>query len=427
MRFRTVTAIGFSYAGWLVVGCVVAVAAQQSPSPVAVSTVIGRELATGQTFVGTVMPLKRSSIGSAVDGRVIEFLVNDGDAVSKNQPLARLRTETLEIELAAANAELQLRQEELAELENGSTPEELAQSKSRMLAAKASREYSQLKYKRVESLYQKGSVVTEDELQEARSAANRDEQSFLEAKAQHDLMVRGPRKERIAQAKARTRIHSEQVRLIEDKISKHTIVAPFDGYVSAEHTEVGQWVSQGDPIAVVIQLSDVEIRVFVLGKHVAHLKVGASARVEVPAVTEGVFTGTVALIVPQADVRSRTFPVNVRVRNRTNKDGPVLKAGMLSRVALPTGAKQKMTLVHKDAVVLGRKKPVVFVIDQDSGQSTKLVAHAVIVELGVAEGDLIQVDGPLEPGMRVVVRGNERLQEGQEVTITEALSSEIAN
>ena len=50
---------------------------------VAVSPVVEREVTAGQTFVGTVMPLKKAVVGSAVDGRVIEFPLNEGDRVER--------------------------------------------------------------------------------------------------------------------------------------------------------------------------------------------------------------------------------------------------------------------------------------------------------------------------------------------------------
>ncbi|MBT4867787.1 MAG: biotin/lipoyl-binding protein, partial [Planctomycetaceae bacterium] len=82
--------------------------AQKRETRVAVSTVVEREVTTGQRAVGTLNPIRVSVIGSAVDGRVIEFLVNRGQFIKQGAPLAKLRTDTLKIELAAATAELDL-------------------------------------------------------------------------------------------------------------------------------------------------------------------------------------------------------------------------------------------------------------------------------------------------------------------------------
>src|SRR5262245_23234543 len=95
------------------------------PPKVLVTPIIQQSVAAGQTFVGTVKPLRKSIVGSAVAGRVEEYLVNEGDRVKKSQPIAKLRTGIIQAELDAAAAELKVRQAELAELENGARPAEL--------------------------------------------------------------------------------------------------------------------------------------------------------------------------------------------------------------------------------------------------------------------------------------------------------------
>ena len=393
-----------------------ALQAQQDPARVEVATVLEKTLAASQNIVGSVTPIRTSLVGSAVDGRVVEFMVNEGDVVEQGQPLAQLRTSTLELQLAAARAELELRREELLELKNGSTREELAQSQAMMKAFKASMDFSTWKFKRIASLFNKGQAVSENELQEAQANSLRDEQLYEQARAIHQLAVRGPRPERIAQSQSRVLVQQGQVKVIEDQISRHTILSPFDGHVTVEHTEVGQWVREGDPIVEVVQLSKVDILIHVLAKDVGQLKIGAPVRVEVPAVSSELLTGKVALVVPRADERARTFPVKIRVTNRLVESGPILKAGMLARVALPTGEAVKMNLVPKDAIVLGGVRPLVFVVDLSQQKRSSGTVRPVPVTLGVSSGDLIQVIGPLNAGEQVVVRGNERLRAGQEIT-----------
>src|SRR5688500_8681683 len=69
------------------------------PANVVTAKAIEREITSGHTFVGTVMPKRISTVGSAVDGRVVDFKVNLGDRVKKADPLAQLLTKQLEIEL----------------------------------------------------------------------------------------------------------------------------------------------------------------------------------------------------------------------------------------------------------------------------------------------------------------------------------------
>jgi RND family efflux transporter MFP subunit len=395
--------------------------AQQGPALVSISEVIERDVAAAQSFVGTVMPLRTSAIGSAVDGRVLEYPVNEGDRVTKGQPLAQLLTETLQIELAAAEAELELRRQELAELENGSRPEEIEQAKSRMLAAKADLEYWEPRLERTRSLVARAASTDED-LQFASSSLQRGRHTYAEAKAAYDLAVAGPRHEKIAQARARVQMQEQAVRRIEDQIAKHTIRSPFDGYVVAERTEIGAWVSKGQVVAEVVELDTVDVQVNVLENYVSFLDVGTPARVEVGALPNQVFTGEVALIVPQADVRSRTFPVKVRLKNQTRGGSVLIKAGMLARAALPVGKREAATLVSKDAVVLGGPTPLVYVFEPDEKDPKQGKVRPVPVELGVADDGLIQVRGPIDAKEQVVVQGNERLRPGQQVAVAEVVA-----
>jgi RND family efflux transporter MFP subunit len=387
---------------------------QTGPSPVTVDKVAEHDVLAGQTFVGTVMPRRRSAVGSAVDGRVLEYPINEGDRVSRGQPIAQLLTETLQIERDGAQAELELREKELMELEAGSRPEEIEQAKARMLGAKSLVELWLPRLNRARTLSGRG-AGTEDTLQETSSTLEQGRQSLAEAKAAYELAVAGPRVEKIEQARARVAMQQQVVRRIEDQIAKHTIRSPFDGYVIAEKTEIGEWVSKGQVIAEIIELDTIDVEVHVLENYVRNLAPGAPARVEFGAVPDTVFTGEVALVVPQADVRARSFPVKVRVENRRDGDNLLLKSGMFARVSLAVGKLEKAILVSKDALVLGGEVPIVFVVDLGSNNPELGTVRPVPVEMGVAHEGMIQVKGPLKAGDWVVVQGNERLRPGQEV------------
>jgi RND family efflux transporter MFP subunit len=380
-----------------------------APAPVKVASVIERDIAAGQAFVGTVMPTRVSSVGSAVDGRVIDFPVNEGDRVSKGQVLAQLLTGQLDIQLAGAKAELELRKHALEELQNGSRPEEIEQAKARYLSSQAAAEYAAARLDRTRRLYERGSI-TPDEYQQATSQANQATQAAAEAKAAYDLTVAGPRRETIAQAAARVAVQEEEIRAIEDQLAKHTIRSPFDGYVVSEFTEIGHWVAKAGLVAKVVELDQVDVEIMVLESYVPALRIGQTVRVEIPALGAEPIEGQVAIVVPQADARSRSFPVKVRIKNQFSDEQPLIRAGMFARVMLPVGTVGEALLVPKDSIVLGGPTPVVFVVDPDPKDPAKGTARRVNVQLGIADGGLIEVKGELRAGQKVVVLGNERLR-----------------
>jgi RND family efflux transporter MFP subunit len=366
----------------------------------------------------------RATIGSAVDGRVVEFPIDVGDRVEEGQKLAQLLTDTITLEKQSAAAELELRKQELLELQHGSRPEEIEQTRARMQATEAAKGYLAKKRARLERLFQ-SNASSEDLLQEAVSQSLAADETFLESKAAWELAVAGPRAEKISQAKARVDLQQAVVDRLQDQLDKHTVISRFTGYVVSEHTEIGAWVSRGDPVAEIVALDSVDIEAFVLDSHVAHVELGEDVLVNVPAIPDRVFTGKVIAIVPQADERTRTFPIKVRVPNEITPGGPAVKAGMLARVTLQTGPAHDAVLVPKDSIVLGGPAPMVYVVAPDPKDPKQSVALPVPVEIGVAHENLVQVQPAaqgggqaVKPGDKVVVLGNERLRPGQAVEVT---------
>lgn len=394
-------------------------------SPVVVAEAVQRELAGGRMLVGTVVPARRSTVGSAVDGRVVEYAIAPGQAVRQGEPLAKLRTTTLEISLRAEKAELANRRAVLEELRNGSRPEEIEQAAGELAAAAAVLTSTKSRYERARSLHER-QAINDEQLQDAVAAFQRAEATHAAAAARHKLLKNGARPEQIAGGEARVAFQAEQVRLIEEQIERHTVVAPFDGYVAQEHTQIGQWLGRGDPIAEVIELADVEVEVFVLEQFLGSLRTGASVQVSVPAVPSEFFTGRIESIVPQADLRSRSFPVRIRIRNTISPSGPLLKAGMLARAQMPLGDPRPALLIDKDAIVFGGTDPVVYVLDRKVGVNGETSARGVPVQLGVMDDELIEVKGPIKPGDLVVIRGNERLTNGQSVRVSEVRTQKRA-
>lgn len=377
-------------------------------APVQLSTIRSE-----QAFVGSVMPERRAVVGSAVDGRVVEFPVSEGDRIEKGGTLAQLLTETISLELVAAKAELDVRRAELEELKTGTRPEEVEQARAQMEAAKAVLELAESRKSRAQTLYARNSI-SEDELLQAISVWSAAQETLNERKAGHDLAVAGPRKEKVAQAEAMTRMQEAVVEKLSDQIKKHTMISRFDGYVSAEHTEEGQWVNRGDLVAEVVALDRVDILVNVLESHVPHLQIGGAVEiVEVPALGRS-FRGEIASVNPQGDPRSRTFPVKVRVENEIVDGQPVIKAGMLARAHLPTGAEHKGLLVPKDALVLAGNQRSIFVVKPNKATKEAApqtdTAVSIPVETHAASGVFIEVKGDVAEGDLVVVLGNERLR-----------------
>jgi HlyD family secretion protein len=410
-------------AGWLAVLIGTAAFAGDPPGPPvlpAVAVVVApaeqREVAAAQPFVGTVYPVRVSDVGSAVDGRVVKVPVLEGQRVADRQPIAELLRGLLEIERAGAVAELDRRRQVLAELRAGSRPEEVARARADVEGLVARRDYAQSRLDRLRRLAERG-TSTADELLDGERELRQAEAQLQSSRASLALAEAGPRQEQIAQAAAAVAAQEADVQRIDDQLSKHTIRAPFAGWVVELFTEEGQWLSRGGLVARIAELETVEVDVQVPELSITSLAVGADVRLELDAAAQHAWIGRVERIVPQADLLSRSFPVKITLPNRVVDGQPVLRGGMLARAWLPVGKTGLATVVPKDALVLGGRAPLVYAVDASANASRGTV-RPVEVTLGSTVGGAVEVRGPLEPGQLVVVRGNERLRPGAAVTFS---------
>ncbi len=343
--------------GLLVLTAAVAAApdlAAQGMPPAQVRYTAAREhlLAGSIRLPGTVESRTASLVASEVAGLVTALAAREGQAVDRGSPLVELRRHNLELRLTAVANQLR--------------------------EAEARLKLAELSLERTRELHQ-SEVISQQQLDEAR----------YEADAWQG---------RVAQLAA-------EVARLEDDLARSTIRAPFAGVVVKEHTEVGEWVGVGDPVLEILSLAELEVRVDLPERYFGEVKKGQAARVRFEALPGREVEGRVSAVIPSADLKARTFPIKVRIPNRDGRIG----AGMLAEVLLAAGEPYRATLVPKDAVVTDGGRRQVFLLDGDG------TVRPVAVEVGAGVGGWVEVRGPVQPGDRAVVRGNERLRPGQAV------------
>jgi len=395
-------------------------AADPAPAvPVRVARVERRELAAGQSFVGTVYPARISDVGSAVDGRLVSLPVLEGEHVEAKQPIAELLRGLLEIERQGAAAELERLRQMLGELTAGTRPEDVDQARAAAEGFEARLEYARSRFERLKRLAERGTSTT-DELHDAQAELRQIEAQLRGSRAALALAIAGPRKEQIAQAAAAVAVQESQVQRIDDQLAKHTIRSPFDGWVIELFAEQGQWVARGGLVARIAELDTVEVEVQVPELAIGSLARGVEVRLEFDAAPHQTWIGRVDRVVPQADLLSRSFPVKVAIENRVVDGQPTLRGGMLARAWLPVGRTGLATVVPKDALVLGGPSAMVYCVDSANattgGQMATGTVRPVQVAIGATIEGSVEVRGGLDPGQLVVIRGNERLRPGMAVT-----------
>ena len=252
-------------------------------------------------------------------------------------------------------------------------------------------------------------------VEEARAQLS--EQTRLHDEAQ-EMFERGliP-KTRMHSAESARRVAAARVdRLVaeqkeqEEIVRRHTVVAPFAGVVSRKLTDPGEWVETGTAVLELVDTRRLRIDVQVPQERYRHITVGSPVSVELDANAGRLLKGKVIARVPVNNPGARTFLVRVKVANGAKEMAP----GMSARVVFALQGGGSTVRVPRDAILRkpdGSTSVWIVIQDGESGVSERQV------ELGRSLRGWVDIRSGIEAGMRVVVRGNETLREGQKVRI----------
>ena len=318
------------------------------PANVSVVKVKTGRVAPQSEFIATVFYQEISETAAEISGLVEAVRFEEGQHLKKGQILVELGSDILRKRLQAAKASYEQALSELA--------------------------IARINLKRRETLFEKKSI----------SQQTYDENRYR---------VIGTEK-RAASLYARL----EQIKI---ELEKKIIRAPFDGVVIKRHVDHGEWISEGESVAMIGKDDVIDIVAELPEQIIQYIKIG----MQVKATANGKnFSGTVIAIVPKGDVSTRTFPVKIRTPNQFS-----LIEGMSARVTLPKGEIKEALIIPRDAVLLKFGRNVVFVADQSK-------ATMLPVEIISFQGLDAGVASPgLKAGMFVVTEGNERLRDGQAI------------
>jgi RND family efflux transporter MFP subunit len=188
----------------------------------------------------------------------------------------------------------------------------------------------------------------------------------------------------------------------QDQLDRTRILAPFDGVIVERLMTPGERVDDGAQVVRLVNQENLEViaraplEYFQFVRNGQLLDVRAESRQAI---------GVVRTVVAVGGENTHQFEI------RLDLDGQLFPVGQTLRVSIPTSDAREALTVPRDALVLRPEGQSVFVVDANNE------ARQVQVTVGVGQGDRIEILGAVEPGDRVVIRGNERLQPGQTVSV----------
>ena len=197
-----------------------------------------------------------------------------------------------------------------------------------------------------------------------------------------------------------TRSRLEQAR---DQLERTVIRAPFPGVVAERAVQAGERVAIGGRVVRLVNPAHLEVVARAPLSFYRYVRPGDELAV---VVGEDSVESPVRTVVSVGDESRHVFELRLDM----NEPLPV---GQTVRVTIPTADVREVLAVPRDALVLRGDGIAVFVVDEERK------AQRIRVTTGIGSGEMIEVRGPIQPGDKVVVRGNERLRPGQEVRLGE--------
>ena len=244
--------------------------------------------------------------------------------------------------------------------------------RSGMTAALTNYEKAKKDLERLESLH-KQEIIADSQLESARLAFKAAEANYIASRRQYNNAA---------------------------------ITSPIAGVVTSKTVEIGTMVSPGMPIANVVDISRLKVKLNLAEEDVFRIKTGDQAEITTDVYPGIKYYGRVETISAKGD-DAHTYPVEIGLSN--NVKNP-LKAGMFGRVSFVSTVQSAALVIPRDALVGSVKNPQVYVMENDRAYLRKIViGQEVSTNLTILSG--------LKEGETVIVSGQNNLTDNTRVSV----------
>jgi membrane fusion protein (multidrug efflux system) len=189
---------------------------------------------------------------------------------------------------------------------------------------------------------------------------------------------------------------------------KFVITAPFDGVVDQVFARVGAMAGPQAPVLRLVDNREIKVLADVSERLYSRLRIGMSIDVQIPSLNDSTITMPIAQIGNYIHPTNRTFRVQALL-----KDNKVLLPNMLARMTITDYTNTNALVVPSEAVLRDRNNlSYVFVAKMEKGALVARRQDVAVVESFNGLSEIKLVDGGLNAGMAVVVKGARGLAEG---------------
>ncbi len=238
---------------------------------------------------------------------------------------------TLESDVAARQAELNLAQSKLDELLNGSRQQDIQQSEAAVADSQAQLEFARLDWDRSQTLF-KNDDISKQQYDQARTKFESAQAVLRQAQERESLMKEGPRKEDIAQARAdvaraeaavktaeanRLEVKRREEELMQrqseierteaqagisqKQLSDTEVYTPIDGVVLVKSAEPGEVLAAGTNVVTIGDLDHPWLRAYINETDLGRVKLGQKVKLTTDSFPNKAYWGRVSFISSEAE------------------------------------------------------------------------------------------------------------------------------
>jgi len=425
---------------------------EETAIPVEVATVETGDIALIYTYTGDLQSQRSVSVMPGAAGRVETVLVEVGNEVKAGDPIAIVESDVYAAQLKQAETALALARLNLAKMEQGPRPEEVAAAQAAVELARAAAEdvttisddertaaaaalaqteaalrLAQFEYDKISWADQAAQTPQALQLQQATIA-------YETALAAYNLQTNpgaaqlAPVLGQLAQAEllaaltlrpfreldfemARLNIQQAEVavEMAHLQLDEATIRTPVDGVLAEVYVQEGSSVGPQAPVALVVS-NEEEVLVEIEASRIGQIYEGQNAALQLSAYPGQDFPAVVTSVAPVADADTHTFVVKVTPIDQED----LLRSGMFADVSILVDERMSTSLAPRAAVTMIGDQEIVYVVQGDRVEGRN-------VTTGLFDSDRVQILSGIKAGETVVIAGQLNLIDGARVTITNGL------
>ncbi len=368
-----------------------------------------------RTFPGKVQASQQVNLAFRISGPLIEFPVKEGQAIKKNDILARIDPRDYKTDLAHVGSSIAEAHAKLKSMKAGARPEDVKVLEAEVAAARARFHEAEQNFKRYENLY-KRDVVSKADYERYKSARDVANAQLNTASQNLRKGKKGARKEDVAAMSSRIRGLEAQRKRAQAALDDTWLKAPFSGVIAKKFVENFQDVDAKKPIVSLQDVSSIELLVDIPEKEMATVDKTDITRItaKFEFLPDKEFTVEVKEYGTEADPQTKTYPVTLTM---PAPEGVTLLPGMTATITVRLKASKNenesqfaipVSAVFADE--LGRQ--YVWLVDQ-----TAMTISRREIRVGHLTGESIRVSEGLSEGEMIATAGVHFLQENMKVRV----------